>query len=50
MSNQKQKTKRSDDSIFEEIESELPEDLSDLMVDGKRPGNHSRGWLDEDGR
>jgi hypothetical protein len=49
MSNTK-KRKQSDDSIFDEIESELPEDLSGLMCEGKRIETHGRQWLDEDGR
>jgi hypothetical protein len=44
------KRKQPDDSIFDEIESELPEDLSELMCEGKRIETHGRSWLNEDGR
>jgi hypothetical protein len=52
MSTTKKQRKHSDDSIFDEIEAELPEDLSNLMVEGRRIESHSssRSWLDDDGR
>lgn len=51
MSNAKKRNKTDEDSVFFEIESELPEDTSDLMFEGKRiEGHGSRSWLDDDGR
>lgn len=43
---------RNADSIFDEIEAELPEDLTGLMYEGKRLNGHAsaRGYLDDDGR
>jgi hypothetical protein len=46
------KNQTEEDSIFAEIEADLPEDTSELMFDGRRFESHggSRSYLDDDGR
>ena len=52
--NQKKSTKRTseEDQLFYEMEADLPEDLSGLMIEGRRIQGHglARSWLDDDGR
>jgi hypothetical protein len=38
------------DQIFDELEADLPEDLSGLSFDGRNIEPHGRQWLDDDGR